>query len=366
MPRFGRSTGIVALLLIALGSLAVGWVARDGGDAGVPLERGEVAVRVSGPGTVQARVPVVLSARVTAQVVAMHADHGDAVRRGQLLAELDDRDLAAKRAAALAAGDAVERNIAAAQANQAKALADLELARSRAGRDLDLHRSGFISQSAYEASALGLRAAQAAADNAAATLAARRAEARSVAQDARYADALWSYTRIVAPMDGVVIQRSAEIGSTVVPGAPLFRLVEPRTLWVAARIDEALVGRLREGMAAEIRLRTGERLAGKVARISRQSDAATRELEVDVAFDSPPERFAIDQEAQVSIAAGTENGLLVPVAALARAKGQEGVYVLRGGKRDFQPLALGASDGRHAVARSGLQPGDRIAPWTSR
>ena len=46
------------------------------------------------------------------------------------------------------------------------------------------------------------------------------------------------------------------------------------------------------------------RVAGKVARIARQSDAATRELEVNVAFDVPPARFAIDQEAEVSIAAG--------------------------------------------------------------
>lgn len=366
MPRLGRSAWLAALALVALALVAARWLARDAGEAGVAVAPGEVSVRVSGPGTVQARVPVVLSARVTAQVVALHADHGDAVKRGQLLAELDDRDLAAKRAAALAAGETVDRNIAAAQASEAKALADLELARSRARRDLDLHRAGFISQAAYEASSLGLQAAQAAADNAAATLAARRAEARSVAQDARYADALWSHTRILAPMDGIVIQRSAEVGSTVVPGAPLFRLVEPRTLWVAARIDEALAGRLREGLPADIRLRSGERLAGTVARISRQSDAATRELEVDVAFTSPPERFAIDQEAQVSIDAGIESGLLVPVAALTQAKGQACVYVLRDGKRQFQPLALGASDGRHAVARSGLQAGDRIAPWTSR
>jgi multidrug resistance efflux pump len=86
-----------------------------------------------------------------------------------------------------------------------------------------------------------------------------------------------------------------------VPGGALFRLVDPATLWVAARIDESLVGRIEEGMPAVIRLRSGGEHAGRVARISRQSDAATRELEVFVAFDTPPARFAIDQEAQVLI-----------------------------------------------------------------
>lgn len=266
-----------------------------------PIAATEVESRITGPGTVQARIPVTVSARVSAQVVSVHADHGEQVKRGQLLAVLDDRDLAARRAAASAGADTVGRNIAAAEATLAKAQADLDLARSRQARDLELFRSGFISQSAYDASSLGLKAAEAGLDNAAALLAARRSESRVVAQDAQYADAAWSHTRITAPMDAMVIQRSAEVGAMAVPGSTLFRLVDPATLWVAARIDESLVGRIEEGMPAVIRLRSGGEHAGRVARISRQSDAATRELEVFVAFDTPPARFAIDQEALVLI-----------------------------------------------------------------
>jgi len=332
----------------------------------VTVAQGEVQVRVGGPGTVQARVPVTVSARISAQVVSLHADHGDLVKRGQLLAVLDDRDLAAKRAAAAAGRESIERNIAAAEASLAKARADVELARNRQGRDAELRRAGFISASAYEASALGLKAAEAGADNAAALLAARRAEGRAVAEDARYAEAQWSNTRLAAPMDGLVIQRAAEVGTTVVPGAAIFRLVDPATLWVAARIDEALVGRLEEGMPARIRLRSGEEHAGRVARISRQSDAATRELEVNVAFDAPPERFAIDQEAEVSILAGTERGPVVPVAALVLREGRQGVMLLREGRKVFQPVRIGASDGKLAVIAEGLGQGERLAAWTSR
>jgi RND family efflux transporter MFP subunit len=330
------------------------------------IAEGAVEVRVDGPGTVQARVPVTLSALVSAQVIALHADHGDAVKRGQLLAVLDDRDLAARRSAAGAGRDAVERNIAAAEATVAKSLADAELARNRERRDLDLHRAGFISQAAYEASSLGLRASAAAMNNAQALLEARRAEARGVAEDARYADALWSRTRITAPMDAIVIQRAVEVGSTVSPGTTIFRLVDPTTLWVAARIDESQVGGLAEGMPARIRLRNGEEHAGRVARISRQSDAATRELEVDVAFDNPPARFAIDQEAEVSIRAGVTRGRVVPIAALIRVQGREGVMVVRDGRREFQPLTIAARDAAFAVVATGLEPAERLAAWTSR
>jgi HlyD family secretion protein len=353
--------------LLALVAAAAGWrLMRADPVQTQSVAYGQVEVRVAGPGTVQARVPVTVSARISAQIVALHADHGDRVARGQLLAVLDDRDLAAKRAGATAARDTVQRNITAAEASLAKARADLELARSRQRRDAELQAGGFISPSAYEASALALKASQAAVDNTAALFAARGAEARTVAEEARYADALWSHTRIESPIDAVVIQRTAEVGNMAAPGAALFKLVDPDSLWIAARIDESLVGRLAEGQSARIRLRSGGEYAGRVARISRQSDAATRELEVSVDFDAPPARFAIDQEAEVSILVGVEKGLVVPVAALRRSGTGQGVMLLRDGRQVLQPVQVGASDGVLAVVSSGLAPDDRLVIWTSR
>jgi len=358
------TTGIVLVALVGIAAATRSIMRPPDGDT-VAVSQGEIEVRIEGPGTVQARVPVTVSARIAAQVDSLYADHGDRVKRGQLLAVLDDRDLAAKRAAAAAAGETVKRNIEAAQASLAKAQTDLELARNRQRRDLELYRSGFISESAYETSSLGVQAAQASARNAEAQREARESEARSVAADARYAEILWSHTRITAPLDALVIQRAIEVGSTVAPGATVFRLVDPATLWVAARIDESQVGRLAEGMAARVRLRSGEQFAGRVARISRQSDAATRELDVFVSFDAPPERFAIDQEAQVSILAGIAKGPAVPLAALVRVQGRQGVMIIRHGRKEFQPVRIAASDGERAVIADGLDDGARLAAWTS-
>jgi RND family efflux transporter MFP subunit len=350
--------GAVGLALVA-GAAAV-FVLRAAPVETQTAAEGTVPVRVTGPGTVEARIPVTLSARITATVAKLHADQGDAVKRGQLLAVLDDRELDAKRAAASTAQETVARNVAAAKAAVAKAEAELELARVKFKRDQELLRAAYISQSAMDASAAALRSAEANLDSAKAALAARESEVRGVAHEARYAETVVSHTRISAPMDGIVVERLAEVGSTVVPGTPLFRLVDPATVWVAARIDESVVGRVSVGQAAEIRLRTGETLPGRVARIARQSDAATRELEVNVAFESPPARFVIDQEATVSVAAGEERGVVVPVSALVENSGKPGVLVVADGRARFRPVETGAAEGGRVIVRKGLAVGDAV------
>ena len=282
---------------------------------------------------------------------------------GQLLVTLDDRDLGARRGVVAGQQEALVRNTEGARASLAKAQADLDLARSKQRRDAELMAQGFVSQAVVDASNSAAAAAAAGVDAARATLAARAADAHTLMQEARYADAVLSYTRIVAPMDGVVIQRLAEAGSGVVPGTPLLKIVDPASLWVATRVDESVVGRVMPGQAASIRLRSGEVVSGKVARIARQSDAATRELDVHVAFDVVPKRFAIDQEAEVSIAVGEDRGILVPLAALARDRaGVQGVLVIDGGRTRFQPVETGGADARQALVRKGLAGGgDRVA-----
>lgn len=350
-----------AIVLLLLAGAA--WL-RFGRAVAVPIveaAQGRVALRVLGPGTVQARVPVTLSSRITATVARIDVDVGDTVRRGQELVRLDDRDLAARRGVAGGQQVSLARALDAAKAGVAKAEADLELARSKQRRDAELLHQGFVSAAVLDASDAALRAARAGLDSARATQAARAADLRAQAQELRYAEAQLSYTQLTAPMDGVIVARLAEVGSTVVPGSPLLRMVDPASLWVATQVDEAMVGRVRVGQPASIRLRTGETLAGKVARIARESDAATRELEVDVAFDTPPARFAIDQEAEVTIVAGEAQGIVVPASALTRDRqGRQGVLVVDGSRTAFRPVRTGASDGAQVIVAEGLAAGERV------
>lgn len=353
---------LAAALVLAAAAGAAYW--RFGRSVTVPIvdaAGGEVALRVVGPGTLQARVPVTLAARITATVREISVDIGDVVQTGQLLALLDDRDLSARRGVVGGQQTAVLRNVTAAQASVAKAQADLELARSKQQRDAELLRTGFVSQAVLDGSNAALQAAVANLENARAAQAAREAEVQALAQEARYADTVLSFARIVAPMDGVVIARQAEVGATVVPGGALLRLVDPATLWMAMRVDESVIGRVQVGQPASIRMRSGETVAGKVARIARQSDAATRELEVHVALDAPPARFAIDQEAEVTIVASSVSGVVVPLAALTRDRqGRQGVLVVAGSRTEFRPVQTGASDGQRVLVEQGLASGERV------
>jgi RND family efflux transporter MFP subunit len=277
-----------------------------------------VAREIHGPGAVQSRFPVVVSSRITATVIRLLADQGDIVRRGQPLVELDDRDLAARATAART---------------------ELEFARANYQRDREVFDKGYIAQAAMDATTAALRGAEAREREASTTL---------------------SYSRIAAPVGGVITARRVEAGQTVGPGTTLFRLADPRTLWVATRIDETIVGQVRVGQAATIALRTGEQAAGKVARIALESDAATRELEVDVAFGGPPSRFAIDQEAEVTIHVGEEQGVVIPASALFQQGPARGVLVVTNARAEFRPVKTGASDGTRVVVREGLAAGERV------
>lgn len=313
-----KSGAVVAALLAVVALPVYRFFIHAPGVAVATAVEGSVAREIRGPGTVQSRVPVTVGARITGLVVSVHADEGDQVRRGQLLAVLDDRDLAAKAAAAR-----TER----------------ELARANHERDREVFEKGYISQAAMDAARAALAGAEANAQAAAAAL---------------------SYARIRAPMDGVITRREIEVGDTVVPGGTLFRLVDRKQLWVVTRIDESVVGGVAVGQPATIVLRTGEQLTGKVARVALEADAATREIEVDVAFDTPPVRFAIDQEAEVTIHAGNESGLIAPASALRQQKGAATLLVVADGRVEQRAVTLGASDGRRVIIRDGLKAGERV------
>jgi RND family efflux transporter MFP subunit len=328
----------------------------------VTITQGGVPVQVVGPGSVQARVPITLAARLTATVTAMHADVGDTVRAGQLLATLDDRDLAARRSVVASQRQTQQRNVEAAEAGLRKAQAEATLARSRQQRDVELKQQGFLSAAGLETSTAGLQAAEAAVQAAQAALAARHAELATNVHELQAAETTQSYTRLLAPADGLIVQRLAEPGSTVTPGSPLLKLVDPATVWVAMRVDEAMLARIQPGQPAQIRLRSGAVHTGRVARIARQSDAATREIDVHVNFDRVPAGFAIDQEAEVTVDTGSMAGLRMPVAALLIDRsGRRGVLVVEAGRTRFVPVRTGVADGDFVLVQQGLAAGDVVA-----
>jgi HlyD family secretion protein len=161
-------------------------------------------------------------------------------------------------------------------------------------------------------------------------------------------------------MDGLITVRKAELGTTIAPGTPVFQMVDLDQIWMAAWIDQALVGQLREGQPAQITLRSGRVFQGKVVRLNQEGDTVTRELEVDVKFEKFPVPLVIGEEGEVDIDTGRQTALAVPLSAVLERDGTKGVFVVAKGVATFRPLSLGLQDGQRTAVLEGLNEGELV------
>jgi HlyD family secretion protein len=171
-------------------------------------------------------------------------------------------------------------------------------------------------------------------------------------------------TVIYAPQDGIIITRDLEKGATVSPGTSIFTLADPRTVWVKANVDESLLKGVAVGKKAMITLRSsqGEPLSGQVARMGRQSDRVTEELEVDVAFDEPLEDFRLGEQSDVYIIAGMKKAVQsLPSAAIVTKDKKRGVWLVKNGRLTFREVTVGIADRRNfSEIVAGLDGSERV------
>ena len=186
----------------------------------IAVKQVEIQGKVHGPGTVQSKVPVTVSPKITGILEKLYADQGDRVQKGQLLAELDAMELRAREAAAQAAKNRAQRDLARAQADLVKAQANLGLAQSNYQRDLEVFKPGYISQAAFDTTKAQLRVAESEVAAFQATVTALQAAVKQAESETHAAEALHNYTRILAPMDGLITVRKAEVGNHGAPGQP--------------------------------------------------------------------------------------------------------------------------------------------------
>jgi len=327
----------------------------------IAVKQVEIQGKVHGPGTVQSKVPVAVGPKITGILEKLHADQGDRVQKGQLLAELDSIELRAREAAAQAAKNRAQRDLARAQADLGKAQANLGLVQSNYQRDLEVFKPGYISKAAFDTTKAQLKVAESEVNAFQATVTALQAAVKQAESETHAANALHNYTRILAPMDGLITVRKAEVGATLVPGTPIFQMVDLDQIWMAAWIDQALVAQLQEGQPARITLRSGRVFQGKVVRLNQEGDTVTRELEVDVKFEKFPVPLVIGEEGEVDIDTGRQAALTTPLSAVVERNGAKGVFVVAKGLATFRPVSLGLQDGQRAAVLEGLKEGELVA-----
>lgn len=331
----------------------------------VKLTKRDVTSQVYGNGTVEAKVVVAVSSKITGRIVELYADQGDRVKRGQLLARLENDDVLQQQQQSEAVLNRSFANLSVEQATLQKAKANQVLAEKNAQRFKALAEKNLVSKLEAEQYDTASKVAREEVARSQATIEAVRMEQQSGRAGVGFARSKVADTRIYAPQDGVIITRDLEKGSTVSPGMPIFTLADPQTVWVKANVDESMLKGVDVGKKAIITLRSsaGDQLPGHVVRLGHQSDRVTEELEVDVAFNEPLKNFRLGEQSDLYIITGIKKDTrALPSAAIVSKDKKNGVWVVTNGKLSFKEVAVGIEDRNNGTEIvSGLDGGELVA-----
>ncbi len=331
----------------------------------VSVEKRELIAQVYGNGTVEAKVVVGVSSKITGRIMELYADQGDRVKRGQLLAKLENDDFRHQEEQSEAGLSRSAAGLNVEQANLQKARSNLILAAKNAQRFKTLAEKNMVSKQEAEQYDTVCQVAREEVTRCQAAVEAMRMEQLAGRAGVGFAKSKIADSLIYAPQDGVIITRDLEKGATVTPGMSIFTLADPRTVWVKANVDESQLKGVTVGKKAMIALRSspGEQLPGQVARLGHQSDRVTEELEVDVAFNEPLKNFHLGEQSDVYIvAAMKKEAPSLPSAAIITKDKKRGVWVVKNSKLEFKEVLIGIADRLNFTEIiSGLDGGARIA-----
>ena len=240
-----RRRGLLALVALALLGLIGFGIRSCRSEPEAPpyrtgqVEQGTLVQTVSASGVVEALVTIEVGSQISGQIMSISADFNDRVKAGQVLAELDPQTYQSR----LRLGQA---DVAAGEATVKQAEAQAQQARQDLARRRSLASQGYYSAAALEAAESQARTTSAALEVARARVQQSRASLSTTQVDL-------SRTRIISPIDGIVVLRAIEPGQTVAASfqAPvLFRIARDfDRVKVKISVDEADIGGVKEGQA---------------------------------------------------------------------------------------------------------------------
>lgn len=320
----------------------------------------DVALRIYGLGTVEARILSRVGFEVGGALTALAVDAGDRVASGQELASLHAAEQEARVARARAAVAANEASLAKAEAAVVRArilLAQREAANRRqqglAQRDVASVQRAEEAQRDEDVARADLAVAEA-------DVAVIRAQGMDAAAGLRQEETLLAHHRLIAPYEALVVARQVEAGTVVKAGDPVLTLIDPSSIWIQAYVDEERAGQLALGQPGTIRLRSqpAAEFHGSIARIGIESDRVNEERRVWLTCADCPAEMFLGEQAEVRILTGTRaTALMVPELAITGFDGHRGtVWTVADGRLTRAELAFGARDDRGRVEVTGGLP----------
>jgi len=357
-PRRSRSKGkIIGWSLAILVIVAALWLIKNRLDPGVEVQLATASLTspsqanavLTASGYVVARRKAAVASKGTGTLVFLGVEEGDQVKKGQIIARLDDSDVAAT----------LQRS----QENLRLAEADLHDAQQNQERFRTLLKQGIVAQADYdvtearykrviatiEAARFGVKESQVAVDN----------------------------MRIVAPFDGTVLKKNADVGEIVAPlagaassKAAVVTIADMSSLEVDADVSEANITRVAPEQSCEITLDAypQQRYPGYVTKIVPTADRAKATVMVKIKFKEYDHRVLPEMGAKITFlavgaktdAASVKPLLTVPAAAVATRDGRPVVYQIKDDRAVEIPVTTGQKLAGLIEIASGLKEGDKV------
>ena len=323
--------------------------------------RTEVQARVPVSGSIVARQLVRVFPQVQGpELTEILVEAGDSVTKGQVLARLSTDTLAAQLEQARAEYQRAEAGIGQAQSNIDSASASLTQAQSVLERVQRLREGGTASQSALDDAVAAEANARAQAASAADGLAVARAALAQAEAARRIAELNLERAEIVAPVDGVVVTRNAELGTLAAAGGdPMFVLLADGEVEMSAEVIETALDNLKPGDAAEVTVAGAGTVPGTVRLVPASVDPVTRLGVMRIALDDD-EGIRIGQFASGWVITDRHQAVTVPASAVLADDTGERVQVVRNGAVETRPVRAGLLwDGRREIVE-GLAQGEQV------
>ena len=388
------------------------------------VEARDLSSVVEASGQIEPAVSVDISSDVIGRIIALGAEEGDRVTKGQFLVQVEPTLFQQRVNQLNAALDAARSNLQEVEASLADAKANRIIREADFVRDTALYENDLVAASRYEASEAVLHQAQAQVDLTRARMTSSTNRIRQAQASRDEAMDQLEKCRIVSPMDGVVIRKNAEVGEVAVSGtinnqgSLLMTIADVSVMQTEIDVDETDVIHLELGQEVEVSLDAfpSRKFRGEVTRIGNsaiqvasapgQRQSADYKVEVTLKETDPKIRPGLSATARITTAT-REQAISVPIQALVvrdpaenkndeddnvatgsgvalaasissededtsadestdentdetEDKEVEGVFVMRDGKAVFVPVETGIAGEKYFEVLDGLQEGDQV------
>lgn len=314
------------------------------------VKRADMADHITVVGNLIGQATIETVPKVSGRIQSVSVRLGDSVRRGQVLAKIEDREVQEQVRQQQAANEVSEATVRQREASLRLAKNNLDRSHSLFERQLIPKQTFDDVESQYQAAAALLDLAKAQEQQTAARLDELKINLGN--------------TVIVSPVNGFIGRRTLDPGAWVTTNSPFLSVVDISLVRMVANVVEKDLRRISTGHAANVSVDAfpGEEFLGHVARIAPVLDPATRTAQIEVEIDNPKFRLKPGMYARVDFTVEKrDNTLVVPANALVDVQNTRGVFqAAPGGIAKFHPITVGLIDEKHVEVTAGLVEGDKI------